>query len=213
MISLQNQLEASLSSALIVAINSHDASLCRNYYSIFANIQRDSEFRAYYYGSRRSSLVSAWHDAKLSDIGDLSVTAPSAGQSTPDFLNTFFTTFLSVLNSERTSISAIFPDPQFTLSSLSLRPSPHFNPRLLSASPRLVIIMGPQRSPNSSPSSMRQKSLRLPPIRFWSVQRHPPLYSRHRATAQVRTQRPDHHVVGHPTEDSPSPVACRRKRT
>jgi hypothetical protein len=109
MISLQNQLEASLSSALIAAINSHDTGLCRNYYSIFSNIQRDSEFRAYYYGSRRSSLVSAWQDVKLSDIGDLSVSAPSAGQTTPDFL--------SVLNSERTSISAIFPDPQLTLSS------------------------------------------------------------------------------------------------
>ncbi|KAF8494451.1 Golgi complex component 7-domain-containing protein [Russula emetica] len=117
MISLQNQLEASLSSALIAAINSHDTSLCRNYYSIFANIQRDSEFRAYYYGSRRSSLVSTWQGVKLSDIGDLSVSAPSAGQSTPDFLNTFFATFLSVLNYERTSISAIFPDPQLTLSS------------------------------------------------------------------------------------------------
>ncbi len=117
MISLQNQLEASLSSALIAAINSHDASLCRNYYSIFANIQRDSEFRAYYYGSRRSSLVSTWQDAKLSDIGDLSVSTPSTGQSTPDFLNTFFTSFLFVLNSERASISAIFPDPQLTLSS------------------------------------------------------------------------------------------------
>ena len=33
MISLQNQLEASLSSALIAAINSHDTDLCRNYYS------------------------------------------------------------------------------------------------------------------------------------------------------------------------------------
>ncbi len=117
MISLQNQLEASLSSALIAAINSHDTNLCRNYYSIFANIQRDSEFRAYYYGSRRSSLVSTWEDAKLSDIGDLSVSAPSAGQSTSDFLNAFFTSFLTVLNSERASISAIFPDPQLTLSS------------------------------------------------------------------------------------------------
>ena len=56
MISLQNQLEASLSSALIAAINSHDTNLCRNYYSIFANIQRNLEFRAYYYGSRRSLL-------------------------------------------------------------------------------------------------------------------------------------------------------------
>ena len=117
MISLQNQLEASLSSALIAAINSHDTSLCRNYYSIFVNIQRDSEFRAYYFGSRRSSLVSMWQDARFSDIGDSSVSAPNAGQSTPDFLSAFFTSFLSVLNSERASISAIFPDPQFTLSS------------------------------------------------------------------------------------------------
>jgi hypothetical protein len=44
-ISLQNQLKASLSSALIGAIKSHDTSLCCKYYSIFANIQRDSEFR------------------------------------------------------------------------------------------------------------------------------------------------------------------------
>jgi len=117
MISLQNQLEASLSSALIAAINSHDNTLCRNYYSIFANIQRDSEFRAYYFGSRRSSLVSTWQDAVLSDIGDSSESAPVAGQSTPDFLNTFFTSCLTVLNAERASISAIFPDPQFTLSS------------------------------------------------------------------------------------------------
>ncbi|KAI9455416.1 Golgi complex component 7-domain-containing protein [Russula earlei] len=101
----------SLSSALIAAINSHDATPCRAYYSIFANIQRDSEFRAYYFGSRRSSLVSMWQDAKLSDTTD------AAGQFTPDFLNAFFTSFLAVLNSERASISAIFPDPQLTLSS------------------------------------------------------------------------------------------------
>ncbi|KAH9964963.1 Golgi complex component 7-domain-containing protein [Russula dissimulans] len=117
MISLQNQLEASLSSALIAAINSQDNTLCRSYYSIFANIQRDSEFRAYYFGSRRSSLVSMWQDVKPSVTDDLSASVPSAGQFTPDFLNSFFTSFLSVLNSERASISAIFPDPQLTLSS------------------------------------------------------------------------------------------------
>jgi len=117
MISLQNQLEASLSSALIAAINSHDNTLCRNYYSIFANIQRDSEFRAYYFRSRRSSLVDVWQDTVLSDVGDPSASGPVAGQATPDFLNVFFTSFLTVLNTERASISAIFPDPQFTLSS------------------------------------------------------------------------------------------------
>ncbi|KAI0297908.1 Golgi complex component 7-domain-containing protein [Russula brevipes] len=118
MISLQNQLEASLSSALIAAINSQDNTLCRNYYSIFANIQRDSEFRAYYFGSRRSSLVTMWQDAKLSDVGDSSLSEPTTvRQSTPEFFNAFFTGFLALLNSERTSISAIFPDPQLTLSS------------------------------------------------------------------------------------------------
>ncbi|KAH9980317.1 Golgi complex component 7-domain-containing protein [Lactifluus volemus] len=114
MVSLQNQLEASLSSALIAAINSHDNTLCRNYYSIFANIQRDSEFRAYYFGSRRGPLVSMWQDAKLADVGVSS--SPPDSQSTSDFLNSFFASFLTVLNSERASISAIFPDPQFTLS-------------------------------------------------------------------------------------------------
>jgi conserved oligomeric Golgi complex subunit 7 len=114
MLSLQNQLEASLSSALIAAINSHDSALCRNYYSIFANIQRDPEFRAYYFGSRRSSLVTMWQDAKLADVGVSSSLVD--GQSTSDFLNSFFTSFLSILNTERASISAIFPDPQSTLS-------------------------------------------------------------------------------------------------
>ncbi|KAH9177323.1 Golgi complex component 7-domain-containing protein [Lactarius sanguifluus] len=116
MISLQNQLEASLSSALIAAINSHEIPLCRHYYTIFGNIQRGSEFRAYYFGSRRSSLITTWQDAQLSDSGDSSV-SPSATRQTSEFLTAFFADFLTVLNSERASTSAIFPDPQLTLSS------------------------------------------------------------------------------------------------
>ncbi|KAH8993135.1 Golgi complex component 7-domain-containing protein [Lactarius akahatsu] len=116
MISLQNQLEASLSSALIAAINSHEIALCRHYYTIFGNIQRGSEFRAYYFGSRRSSLITTWQDAQLSDAGDSSVSLPAARQ-TSDFLTAFFADFLTMLNSERASTSAIFPDPQLTLSS------------------------------------------------------------------------------------------------
>ena len=114
MISLQNQLEASLSSALIAAINSHEIALCRHYYTIFGNIQRGSEFRAYYFGSRRSSLITTWQDAQLSDVGDTSV---STSTTTSDFLTAFCADFLTVLNSERASTSAIFPDPQLTLSS------------------------------------------------------------------------------------------------
>ena len=117
MISLQNQLEASLSSALIAAINSHEIALCRHYYTIFGNIQRGSEFRAYYFGSRRSSLITTWQDAQLSDVGESSVSPSATRQSTSDFLTAFFADFLTVLNSERASTSAIFPDPQLTLSS------------------------------------------------------------------------------------------------
>ena len=80
MISLQNQLVVSLSSALIAAINSHDNTLCRSYYSIFAHIQRDSEFRAYYFGSRRSSLVGMWQDVNPSDTGGLSASHPELSQ-------------------------------------------------------------------------------------------------------------------------------------
>ncbi|KAA1474068.1 hypothetical protein DENSPDRAFT_931393 [Dentipellis sp. KUC8613] len=116
MVSLQNQLEASLSSALIAAINSQDVAVCRNYYTIFHNIQRDSEFRTYYYGSRRSGLVTMWQEASLTDDGDSpSSPAVPAGKFSV-FLGDFFSSFLTNVSSERTSISAIFPDPQQTLS-------------------------------------------------------------------------------------------------
>ncbi|EIM80082.1 uncharacterized protein STEHIDRAFT_126071 [Stereum hirsutum FP-91666 SS1] len=111
MVSLQNQLEASLSSALIAAINSHDVAVCKNYYNIFCNIQRDSEFRTYYYGSRRSSLVTLWQHTPLSPSSSTEESTPSLSS----FLTTFFAEFLSKINSEKSSIVAIFPDPQFTL--------------------------------------------------------------------------------------------------
>ncbi|KAJ4464083.1 oligomeric Golgi complex subunit 7, partial [Lentinula edodes] len=56
LVNLQNQLEASLSSALVAAINEQNLETCRNYFNIFNNIQREVEFRNYYYGSRRAPL-------------------------------------------------------------------------------------------------------------------------------------------------------------
>jgi hypothetical protein len=119
MVSLQNQLEASLSSALVAAINSQDLVVCRNYFFIFSVIQRESEFRNYYNGSRRASLVAMWQNANLLDCTSTpSSPSDSLPQTLSDFLPRFYTSFLSLLNSERTSIIAIFPDPPFTLSSL-----------------------------------------------------------------------------------------------
>lgn len=114
MVSLQNQLEAALSSALVGAINSDDTAACRNFYGIFANIQRESEFRNYYFGSRRAGLVTLWQSEVLEDT---EVSVPVVPRQTfSTFWVTFCASFLGVLNAERTSIPAIFPDPQITLS-------------------------------------------------------------------------------------------------
>ncbi|TCD64026.1 hypothetical protein EIP91_004660 [Steccherinum ochraceum] len=135
MVSLQNQLEASLSSALVAAVNSQDVAVCQNYFSIFCNIQRESEFRNYYYGSRRAPLTDAWQTAHITDcdspVGTSAVTFSQ-------FLSAFFTSFLTMLQTERTSIPAIFPDPQSTLSTLIISTltalQPTFSQRLSSLS-------------------------------------------------------------------------------
>lgn len=118
MVSLQNQLEASLSSALVAAINARDVSSCKGYYDIFANIQRESEFRNYYNGSRRAAVILLWTDTALLDV-DGEVPPP---ESSPimfsNLLQRFFTDFLILVNEERTYLPAIFPDPQQTLSTL-----------------------------------------------------------------------------------------------
>ena len=136
MISLQNQLEASLSSALVAAINSQDVAVCKNYFSIFRNIEREAEFRNYYYGSRRGSLVTTWQKVRLREA-DTEATQDSVSlQTFAAFLPSFFTSFLGLLEAERSSIPSIFPDPPATLSSLisstlsSLQPT--FSQRLSS---------------------------------------------------------------------------------
>ncbi|KAG6866714.1 hypothetical protein C0991_011373 [Blastosporella zonata] len=134
MVNLQNQLEASLSSALVAAITSQDVAVCRNYFSIFSQIQREPEFRNYYNASRRGSVVALWHDVSLSDCESPS---PSSEPFT-EFLPKFFADFLSLVNIERVSIPAIFPDPALTLSAFisstlsSLQPT--FTQRLSSLS-------------------------------------------------------------------------------
>ncbi|KAF8639492.1 hypothetical protein AX17_001397 [Amanita inopinata Kibby_2008] len=113
LVNLQNQLEASLSSALVSAINAQEVTVCREYFSIFSTISRESEFRNYYYASRRNSIVAMWQAAKLSDCD---VESTQNSQAIADFLPKFYATFLALLNQERISISAIFPDPTATLS-------------------------------------------------------------------------------------------------
>ncbi|KAF9482136.1 hypothetical protein BDN70DRAFT_911869 [Pholiota conissans] len=117
MVNLQNQLEAALSTALVSAINAQDSASCREYFAIFSIIQRESEFRNYYYGSRRSAVVSLWQTAFLLDCDRLPGAAnDGATQTFAEFLPKFYANFTTVLGIERISITAIFPDPISTLS-------------------------------------------------------------------------------------------------
>ncbi|KAF5351887.1 hypothetical protein D9756_007558 [Leucocoprinus leucothites] len=120
MVNLQNQLEASLSSALVSAINAQDLANCKEYFAIFSVIQREPEFRNYYYAARRSGVVTLWQSAQLIDCDE----PPSKGdasqvvrQTFTEFLSKFYNTLFSVVNVERTPICSIFPDPHTTLSS------------------------------------------------------------------------------------------------
>ncbi|KAI0945936.1 hypothetical protein AcV7_010046 [Taiwanofungus camphoratus] len=117
MVSLQNQLEAALSSALVSAVTSQDVAVCRSYFAIFSNIQRETEFRNYYYGSRRRPLVEMWQGARLHGHEGASGPEP-AMQTFSTFLSSFYSSFLSLLQTECTFVSAVFPDPQPTLSTL-----------------------------------------------------------------------------------------------
>nr|VWP01318.1 Minor allergen Alt a 7 [Ganoderma boninense] len=147
MVSLQNQLEASLSSALVAAVNSQDVAVCRNYFSIFTNIQRESEFRNYYYGSRRGPLVEEWQHAPLRDC-DQSLSAETAAITLASFLPSFYSSFQKILQNERSSVPAIFPDPRPTLSALitstlsALQPS--FSQRLEALSTHYGAVALPQ---------------------------------------------------------------------
>lgn len=112
MVSLQNGLEASLSNALVQAIADRDLKACREYFGLFAMIQREGEFRHYYYGSRRGPLVAQWAAAH---------NQPGAQQSPAaflDYLPTFFTNLLNMLTEELAYLPAIFPDPQASLAAL-----------------------------------------------------------------------------------------------
>lgn len=118
LISLQNQLEASLSSALVAAISSGDVELCRKYFDIFRHIDRESEFRSYWNGSKRKALVAVWEGTALRDCGEHATSeqqVPSDRKFTA-FLVDFFDELLILTETEKISITKVFPDPQVTLS-------------------------------------------------------------------------------------------------
>ncbi|KIK93765.1 hypothetical protein PAXRUDRAFT_120984, partial [Paxillus rubicundulus Ve08.2h10] len=118
--SLANQLEAALSPDLVRAVTAGDVQSCRSFYPIFVDIERESEFRNYYYGTRRSAIVEMWSRAVIEGeprFGEDSEREPP--QALSAFYPTFLSSFLAVLDGERTALPEIFPDPEHTLTSFA----------------------------------------------------------------------------------------------
>ena len=131
LVSLQNQLEASLSSALVAGISSGDVELCKKYFDIFCHIDRESEFRSYWNGSKRKTILSNWEGASLSDCNEkATVDQVPIDTKFSEFLKSFFNELLLLADAERVAIAQVFPDPQVTLSTFlattlsSLHPTP-----------------------------------------------------------------------------------------
>lgn len=114
MVSLQNQLEASLSSALVGAINNKDTASCRRFYDIFGKVEREHEFRNYYNAARRAAIGKEWNSVLLLDCANNS-TEGDAPITFSSFLPRFYSSLLATLNEERVQIPLIFPDPQPTI--------------------------------------------------------------------------------------------------
>ena len=145
MTNLQNQLEAVLSAALVSAVNARDITSCRHYHAIFANIQRDSEFRNYYFGARRTKLVEMWRIARLSDVSgeqERSDTVPYALKFA-ELLSRFFADFLVLVNEERTYASSIFSEPPTILSAFVQSTLDALSPSLSQRLTGLVEFYGP----------------------------------------------------------------------
>lgn len=121
LLSLQNSLEAAVSTPLVAAINARDIRTCRALFAVFAQIERESEFRQYYYASRRAAVVEAWRAAHLLD--GRPITADGIDLAPPSTAPVPFATFLpqwygqlyAALEEERPFLDAIFPDPAATL--------------------------------------------------------------------------------------------------
>ncbi len=143
MISLQNTLESSLSSSLVAAINSRDVKACKTYYNIFNQIERETEFRNYYYGSRKSLLSSYWNLAVLTDCRSSNLSNASSAVPFSTFLPRFFTELTALLNEERTYITSIFPDPSVTLALFLQTTIDNLNPSFSNRLGEVIEFYGP----------------------------------------------------------------------
>ena len=119
LVSLQNELETSLSAALEESLAKNDVEACAKFYEIFEMMDRVQEFKGYYFGARRKAILEEWSNVVLLDAIQ---SEGNVGEGTPIkysvFLPKFYSTLLSIINHEKDQIPLIFP-PQLAPTVLS----------------------------------------------------------------------------------------------
>ena len=111
LVSLQNELEGALAKALQEAIGQGDAEECAKLRQVFEMIERGGEFRDYYFSARRKAVVEEWNTAVILDT---TTTVAMVSEGTPavkfsTFLPRFYSTLLSLLQTETAQMPLIFP--------------------------------------------------------------------------------------------------------
>lgn len=111
LVSLQNELETSLSAALEDSLGKNDVEACAKFYEIFEMMDRVQEFKGYYFGARRKGILEEWSSAVLLDAlqSDGSVGEGTTPVKYPVFLPKFYNSLLGVVNHERSQIPSVFP--------------------------------------------------------------------------------------------------------
>ena len=110
LVSLQNELETSLSAALEDSLAKNDVEAIGKFYEIFEMMDRIQEFKGYYFGARRKGILDEWGNAVLLDALQAD---GKVGESEPVkysvFLPRFYASLLSSINIEKNQIPLIFP--------------------------------------------------------------------------------------------------------
>ncbi|TPX44946.1 hypothetical protein SeLEV6574_g04188 [Synchytrium endobioticum] len=108
--SLQNKLEALLSPQVITALNDRDIEGCKRLYRIFLQIQRGSDFAAYYYRSRKASIIKIWDASKHS--------VNTRDSNIVTIMETFYEEVEKLLSKEALWLPYVFPQPLGVLQEL-----------------------------------------------------------------------------------------------
>lgn len=118
LVSLQNDLEGALAKALEATIGVNDIEDIAKLRPVFEMIEREEEFKEYYFKARRKALVDEWSSAAILDITAVDAQEGSTAVKFHAFLPKFYSSLLEALQTEKSQIPLIFP-PHSSTSVLS----------------------------------------------------------------------------------------------